>query len=103
MSFCQDLTTKKVKISTLKKIKKEFDKCDSLKVRYQEKKIAFDDLYLANKNSLMQLKNEKEKSDIYQQKIKEINEQLKKSNKKSLKWIGGGLIGGAVITALILK
>jgi len=62
MSFCQDTKTRIIKESSLKKIKKEIDKCDSLKVAYNETLKNINELeseILESINKIQELKKEK--------------------------------------------
>lgn len=102
MVFCQDSENRLVKITTLKKIKKEIDKCDLLKISYDEKTKSFNHLLSLNKNTLMQLSQEEKKSREYQLKINKINKELSKKKSKKLHWFIGGVVGGIIISSLIL-
>ena len=100
-SFCQDTITRPVKISTLKKIKKDLDKCDSLRVAYDNQVSAFNILIKSNTEFLQQIQEDQKKRDILQ---KQLDDSVKALRKKKNNWLlptgiglGVGIVGGFII------
>ena len=96
-SFCQDTT--EVKNTTLDKIIKDLNKCDSLRVAYERKSLVLDSLVYNNVSifNKLELSNEREKElqkniDILKKRQLEI-----KPKKSPVLWIAGGLIFGIVV------
>lgn len=106
-SYSQDSENKKlVKVSTLKNIAKEIEKCDSLRVRYFEKSQLLDSLVKTNLSIFKELDNEREQRiKIENQLQKNQRDQIKqaKKNKKTIVWIAGSAIAGLIAGVIISK
>ena len=101
-SFSQNTTTtKRVKVSTLKKIKKDLDKCDSTRVAYKLQVRTLDILVESNLRFFEQIQQHQIQQEQLQ---KQIDDSVKALRKKKNNWIlptsigvVAGLVGGAII------
>lgn len=103
-SFSQN--TISVKRSTLISIKKDLDKCDSLKVAYQFKSALLDSLVETNFKLFDKLELERTKTVTLSADIKQVNEDLLKATKNPFgninAFLTGGLCGAVVVLLLVL-
>ena len=95
IGFSQDTTT--IKNSTLDKIIKDLDKCDSLRVAYDQKSIIIDSLTVHNINLFTDLKEQNNERIILQE---QLNEKFKpqKNTKPILIYGVAGIIIGVLIS-----
>lgn len=102
-SFSQDtIKTIKVKVSTLKEIKKEMDKCDSLRVAYNKQVLNINNLIETNLSYFRTLQQKQARQIELQNQLYESVKALRK--KKKGNWIvptliglAGGLTGGVLL------
>lgn len=100
-SFCQDTTTKEVKVSTLKKIKRDLDKCDSLRVAYNLQLNSFNDLINSNLEYFKKLQEEELKRKQLQE---QLDDSVKALRRKKNNWLlptSLGIVGGVVLGVVI--
>lgn len=101
MSFCQD--TRTVKTETLRKIKRDLDKCDSLKVAYDLKSATLDTLVLSSLKMFEDINKEREERFELQrtldQKTKDYTGLLKKSKRRWIVPVLIGIAGGTILGA----
>lgn len=93
-----------VKRSTLVAIKKDLDKCDSLKVAYTFKSALLDSLVETNINLFTKLENERKKAFELTFEIDKVNRDLIKANKNPFGNLNAFLAGGiaGILAAVIL-
>lgn len=99
-----NIPTRIVKVSTLKAMGKDLEKCDSLKVAYESKSVQLDNLITANLSMFKELENERNKRLQREKELARTNEliikQSKKQNNNLIFGIGGislGIILGVLI------
>lgn len=101
MSFSQNTQkTKQVPISTLKNIKKELDKCDSLRVAYDYQKKALADLVVSNLKFFNQYNAEVELRTQLQTDLDESINALKRKQNNWLMPTALGVLGGFAVGVL---
>lgn len=102
-SFSQDTPrTKAVKISVLKAIKKDLDKCDSLKVAYDSKTLLFDNMVKRNLSLFDEIQKQQSKRELLQ---KQLDQSVKALRKKKNNWLLPTAIGivGGIVTGVIIS
>jgi hypothetical protein len=95
-------STIKVKKTTLIKIYKDLQICDSLQVAYNKQTKQLDTLISFNLHNTQEIQKERLERTIVLNKVAELNKQLNKKKKSTLPYIlsgvGVGLITGILIT-----
>lgn len=101
-SFSQN--TIEVKKTTLISIKKDLDKCDSLKVAYTFKSALLDSLVATNFRLFDKLEYEQEKTIVLSEDLKKTNDDLLKATKNPFGNINAFLTGGVagILVTLLL-
>ena len=90
-------STIKVKRTTLVKIYKDLQICDSLKLAYNEQTKQLDSLITFNLHNTQEIQKERlERAKAFKQ-IEVLNKQIKKRKKNTLRYIGGGIVAGFLL------
>lgn len=99
--FSQSMEKIQIKKSTLVSIMKESQKCDSLRVAYNQKSIVLDSLTLQTISIYDKLENNRSERLKLENKINEINKQLQKKKRNTFTYLVSGFGAGLIVGVLI--
>lgn len=103
VAFSQN-TTRQVKNTTLVKIMKDLERCDSLQVAYDKKSVILDKLIDTNLAVFGELEKEKAKQIKIQKEVDKLNNDILKESRKGkngfVYGIGGIIIGMVAVLSI---
>lgn len=96
-AYSQDTRTKVVKVSTLKNIGKELEKCKLTEIALNETRANFDSLVKMNINMFRDLEEQQKERKFIQSQLRQLNADYNKAvRQKKTSWITTGL-GGVIV------